>query len=182
MTRGISAKYTVAMVFACVLVASVRASSWANWVVDENGQCVEKWVPSDAVQGPTAIINGVMMPVRSVAGAIYLGGTCVFDNNCKIRVSEVWMAPVFLVLSTVAGIIEGTSWVVRGAGDTITGGAFHLTPDEAGKLSIMPVIQLPDARRTPYEWGYEDRCGRPLKDGKLINDHSSSVQDNNVLN
>lgn len=147
-----------ALCLALALFALPTAAAHAAWSVDAAGVCVEHWAPSDMLNGPTAVLNGPILPFRQMAGgAAYAWNT-----------EEWWpwqiavMLPAVTAFSTAAGALEGIWWVSSGLADTLTGGAFGLAPEEATELSIAPQVSpvLSDASKKPA--ATTDPCGRPL--------------------
>lgn len=40
-----------------------------DWVRDETGRCRREWTPSSLARGPAAVVNGLVLPFRSLAGS-----------------------------------------------------------------------------------------------------------------
>ena len=140
--------------------ANLSGKARASWVVDESGQCVNRWAIADLARGPVAIVNAPLLPIRSAVGGVWLVWTESKDGRAwKILLYGV---PVGLISGTL-GILEGLVWAVGGVADTATAGYFEIGTDDATQLSLMPVLPLfiPDSRRPRWAWGLEDRCGRP---------------------
>ncbi|HSP97741.1 MAG TPA: hypothetical protein VL049_10915 [Candidatus Dormibacteraeota bacterium] len=128
------------------------------WSVDAAGGCVEQWGPSDMLRGPTAIVNGPILPFRQMAG----GAEYAWNTKEWWPWQIVAMGPGVTLFSGAAGLLEGTWWVVTGVADTLTGGYFGAAPEAATELSVQPQVStvITDAAPTPAPT--EDRCGRPL--------------------
>ena len=140
------------------LLAAPVGTAHAAWSVDAAGVCVERWAPSDMLDGPTAVLNGPILPFRQAAGgAAYAWNT-----------EEWWpwqigiMLPAVTAFSAAAATLEGVWWMSTGLADTVTGGALGLSPEEATALSVEPHVSrmLADAPTKPTPT--TDRCGRPL--------------------
>jgi hypothetical protein len=147
-----------ALLLAVALLAASVGTAHAAWSVDAAGVCVERWTPSDMLNGPTAVLNGPILPFRQMAGgAVYAWNT-----------EEWWpwqiavMLPAVTAFSTAAGALEGAWWISSGLADTLTGGAFGLAPEGATELSVAPQVSamLADASQKPAPT--TDPCGRPL--------------------
>jgi hypothetical protein len=123
------------------------------WTVNADGSCVQEWGAPDMLRGPTAILNGLLLPFwTTVGGAEYAW------NKTEWR----WWRTLVLGsaatgMSTVAGGFEGLWWVGTGAADTLTGGFFHLAPEPATKTSVQPVLSTVISDKPPAA---EDHCGR----------------------
>jgi hypothetical protein len=146
------------MVALAMLLACAPAAR-AAWVVDEHGDCVERWQPHDLLRGPTAIVNAPLWPFRTMAGgAVYAWNT-----------AEWWPAqiaglgPAVILISGIAGAVESTWWIATGVADTLTGGYFSLAPARATELSLTPEVSAIIADAEPA--AKTDRCGRPLGTG-----------------
>lgn len=139
------------------LTTSAEAARGA-WSVDEAGVCVERWGASDMLNGPTAILNGPILPFRQMAGgAEYAWNT---EEWWPWQISV--MGPGVTLFSGAAGLLEGTWWMLTGLGDTATGGYFGFSPEEATQLSVEPQVSTMIADAGPKPPPTEDRCGRPL--------------------
>lgn len=146
---------TLILVTALLVRAGVAP---AAWTVDANGACVEKWAADDLLRGPTAIANGPLLPLRTMAGgAEYAWNT-----------SEWWpwqiagLGTAVVIISGAAGVVEGVWWMCTGLVDTLTGGALQVAPERAVQLSIQPELPLLIADAKPTPQPTTDRCGRPL--------------------
>ena len=145
----------IAVLVVALVMSADRAP--AAWSVDASGNCVERWGPSDMLNGPKAILNGPILPFRQMAGgAVYAWNT---DEWWPYQI--VGLGPGVTLFSGAAGVLEGTWWVVTGVADTVTGGYFGASPPQATELSISPQVSsmIADAKTpTPTT----DNCGRPL--------------------
>ena len=148
-------RFLTLLIVMTALVARVGVAR-AAWTVDAAGVCVEQWAPSDMLRGPTAVLNGPILPFRQLAGGA----------EYAWNVDEWWpwqiavLGPAVTLFSGAAGTLEGLWWVTSGLADTLTGGALTLAPEEATELSIEPEVSrmIADAKTPPTT----DRCGRPL--------------------
>jgi hypothetical protein len=148
-------------VMAILLICMFASSALAEWVVNDKGECVRVWTPEAILQGPTAIINGPFLPIRSATAAVIVP----IDVGCKDFGDCLEMTgatTLFIITWPIMGTIEGMTWVVTGIADTLTGGYFDISPEDATKFSLAPLPQVPDARRHEREWRHEDRCGRTI--------------------
>ena len=146
----------VLLLVAVLLVQATAANS--AWVVDASGQCVERWEPSNMLRGPTAILNGPLRPLRTLpGGAVYAWNT-----------EEWWpwqiaiLGPAVTVVSGAAGALEGVWWIATGLADTVTGGYFDISSENATTLSLRPEVSSLIADASPTPTPTHDRCGRPL--------------------
>jgi hypothetical protein len=145
---------------ACVALALLAAHAAlpprraaAEWAVDAEGDCVERWTPASLVRGPTAILMSPTAMPRAVAGAITSMGTLREDSASG---SSWAAAPVLVLFWGANGFVETIIWIGTGLADTVTGGAFSIAPDDAVELSLAPLTYEPVAKPTT------DPCGRPL--------------------
>lgn len=147
-----------AVCLALVLVAAPAGVARGAWTVDAAGGCVEQWAPSDMLDGPTAVLNGPILPFRQMAGGAEYAWNTEEWWPWQIAV----MLPAVTAFSGAAGALEGIWWMTSGLADTLTGGALGLAPEEATELSVQPQVSrmLADAAPTPTPT--TDRCGRPL--------------------
>jgi len=83
--------------------------------------------------------NGVLLPFRELAGGVTDG------------VWGVALSP----FATVAGVAEGLGWIFVGVLDTLTGGAFALSPDGMAQLNAAPVLQFPEGHRSYAAYSLE---------------------------
>jgi hypothetical protein len=109
------------------------AASADRWVRDAEGRCQREWTRASLARGPIAMLNGVLLPFRSLAGAFSAGGR----------------AALFAPASLILGFAEGVSWLVGGTLETLSGGAFGIPPaGAAARLDVSPVVQLPASQRS----------------------------------
>jgi len=140
-----------------VVAALIARASVAQcaWTVNAEGTCVQEWAPADMMRGPTAIINAPLLPFRTTAG-----GAEYAWNKKEWR----WWH-TFLLGSAVtgasagAGVFEGLWWVITGSADLLTGGYFHLAPENATNLSVQPELSTVISDKPPP---VPDRCGRAV--------------------
>lgn len=140
-----------------IVMLAVPCAARAAWVVDEHGACVERWEASDLARGPTAMLNGVLLPFRNLAG----GAVYAWDQDSWWPWQIVGLGPGAMLISGGAGVIEGVWWIGTGLVDTVTGGALGAAPERATELSITPEVSMiiADADRPAPT---TDRCGRPV--------------------
>ena len=117
------------------------ALAGSEWERNEDGECVRVWTASELGRGPIAMTNGLILPVRELVGG-WKGGA-----------AGIALSPV----SAVAGVFEGTGWIISGLLDTVTGGAFAISPDGMARLRFEPVQLLPEGDRSFDE--YHDAPG-----------------------
>ena len=135
----------LAEILALALALALPLAAIADdWVRDEAGRCERKWTPGSLASGPAAVANGLMLPVRSLAGSFTDG------------LSGVLMSPLALAVGTAEGIV----WIFQGCADTITGGSLGLAPPGASTLQLRPLQQLPPRARDLGDLDdyREDRC------------------------
>ena len=148
----------LAALLVLALLPAPVTSAHAAWSVDAAGVCVERWAPSDMLNGPTAVLNGPILPFRQMAG----GADYAWNTEEWWPWQIAFMCPAVIGFSGAAGMLEGVWWMSTGLADTLTGGAFALSPDEATRLSVEPQVSrmLADAPAKPAP--ATDPCGRPL--------------------
>ena len=112
-----------------------------DWVRDETGRCEREWTPGSLARGPAAVVSGLMLPFRSLAGSFTDG------------VSGALLSPLGLAVGTAEGIV----WIFQGLADTLTGGSLGIAPHGATTLQLRPVLQIPPGERDLDEYR-EDRC------------------------
>jgi hypothetical protein len=112
-----------------------------DWVRDEAGRCERQWTPGSLARGPTAVVSGLMLPFRSLAGSFSDG------------VPGALLSPLALAVGTAEGIV----WIFQGFADALTGGSLGIAPHGATTLRLRPVLQLPSGERDLDEYR-EDRC------------------------
>lgn len=143
------------LALALAIPAGVARGAWS---VDEAGVCVKRWGASDMLNGPTAILNGPILPFRQMAGGAAYAWNTPEWWPWQIAV----MGPGVTLFSGAAGLLEGTWWITTGLADTLTGGYFGLSPEPATELSIAPQVSTMIADAGPPPPPTTDRCGRPL--------------------
>ena len=120
-----------------------------RWVRDEEGLCHREWTPSSLGRGPIAMVNGLLLPARSLYGG--LGGG--------------WASAALSPVGLMVGLAEGFGWVGAGALETLTGGVLGLAPEGAVQgLELGPVVQMPLGRRRLDEYAV-DLCDPPAEPG-----------------
>ncbi len=139
-------------------VALLATAARGAWVVDAGGGCVEQWGPSDMLRGPTAIVNGPILPFRQMAG----GAEYAWNTQEWWPWQIALLGPGVTLFSGAAGTLEGVWWIGAGVLDTVTGGYFQLAPEPATELSVKPQVSAMIADADPTPAPTEDRCGRPL--------------------
>jgi hypothetical protein len=112
-----------------------------DWVRDEAGRCQREWTPSSLARGPTAVVSGLLLPFRSLAGSFTDG------------VAGALLSPLGLLVGTAEGIV----WIFQGCAETLTGGSLGIAPHGATTLQLRPVLQVPPGERDLDEYR-EDRC------------------------
>jgi hypothetical protein len=140
-----------------VVVMLARAGiAGGAWVVGADDTCVEQWASSDLLRGPTAIANGPLLPLRTLAGGAQYAWNSPEWWPWQIGI----MGPAVTLVSGAGGMVEGLWWIGTGVADTLTGGYFALAPEPATHLSLAPHVSrvIADAAPPPKE----DHCGRPL--------------------
>lgn len=108
------------------------------------------------LRGPVAIVNAPWQPVRTVAG----GAEYAWNKSDWGPWYKVVLGSVVTGVAGAAGAVEGIWWVGTGLADTLTGGYFELTPEDALDRSVRPELSTAIAASAPAPT--EDRCGRPL--------------------
>jgi hypothetical protein len=129
-----------ASALACLLATPALAGS--EWKRNDAGGCVRVWNASELARGPIAMTNGLILPVRELVGG-FKGGA-----------AGIALSPI----SAVAGVFEGTGWIVSGLLDTLTGGAFAISPDGMARLRFEPVQLLPEGERSFDEYDNAPGC------------------------
>ena len=138
-----------AMLLALLLNGAAVGVAHAGWSrVD--GKCVEHWDAGHLVRGPRAIINGVLLPVRSAIGGLFFA-----VDTCGRKWSCVPMAPLWLVGSTLWGAGEGVYWATAGVLDTPTLSGLRLAPARSTEFRLHPTV--PFLHQDPPE-RLERRC------------------------
>ena len=139
MSRGHSL-LSLSLVAGLVALAAEPACGRSAWETNDAGECVRVWSAAELGRGPIAMTNGVLLPIRELAGGATDG---------------VW-GVVWLPIAVAGGAVEGLGWVSAGFLDTLTGGAFAISPDGIAQLHAGPVLQLPEGHRS-YEAYAVDR-------------------------
>lgn len=127
--------------FSCVLVLALVCgplTARAAWVRDASGQCKHQWSSDDLTRGPVAILNAPLAPVRSAMGAVRW--VREDDKSPRTPTARFLMVPVLGLFGAGAGLIDTMAWFITGLGDTLTGGAFAIAPEEATRLSMEPLV------------------------------------------
>ncbi|MFQ5697027.1 MAG: hypothetical protein ACE5IL_01930 [Myxococcota bacterium] len=117
---------------AALLALSPGPASADAWRRDASGICERTWTAGSLLRGPTAIANGIVLPLRSLVGSL-LGGPAALATS-----------PIGMAIGTG----EGIAWVLVGSLETVTGGTLGVTPETATKLRLSPVLQLPFGARS----------------------------------
>ena len=106
-------------------------------------------------RGPAAIVNAPLVPFRSAAGGV-LEATEKGGSGFMQRA----VVPTMLgVVGLGMGVVESVIWVMTGVADTLTGGYFGISSEEATQLSVAPIRPYFSDRPPPET----DRCGRSLR-------------------
>jgi hypothetical protein len=134
---------------AIVLCAS---PALAAWQVNERGDCVQEWTAASLARGPTAILNAPLLPFRSAAGGVVAARE---DRSPGTR-GKILLPPLLALAGGAMGLVESVIWIGTGLADTVTGGYFALTPEEATEIAVTPLkpALLSDRRAET------DPCGR----------------------
>ncbi|MGH7787979.1 MAG: hypothetical protein ACRERC_13995 [Candidatus Binatia bacterium] len=143
------------MVLAAALMAPAGGAHGA-WTVNAEGACVDQWTARDVLRGPTAIVNAPLLPFRQIAG----GAEYAWNREGWTPWNKATLGTAATGVSGAAGMVEGIWWIATGVTDTVTGGVFHLAPEEATELSVAPDLSTAIAKPAPPTM---DQCGRPLK-------------------
>jgi hypothetical protein len=130
-----------AVLVSVLFLAAPGAVLADDWVRDEAGRCQREWTPSSLARGPTAVVSGLLLPFRSLAGS-FTGG-----------IPGALLSPLGLAVGTAEGIV----WIFQGCAETLTGGSLGLAPHGATTLQLRPVLQVPPGDRNLDEYR-EDRC------------------------
>src|SRR5262245_28362090 len=149
-----------------LVILALAALLWPRmassaWEVDAHGDCVRTWTAESLLRGPTALANAPLAPIRSAVGGAILARDDLTTGGVR-RV--LLLGPTLTVMGGAMGFVDTGVWLVTGLADTVTGGYFETTPDEATPLSVAPITPLfvPDARRPAHVAAHQDPCGRPL--------------------
>lgn len=126
-----------------VWLVAAAAAAEPRWERDAEGRCVRVWTPSELARGPVGLANGLILPVRALAGSPRGG------------VAGIALAPVSLL---VAGV-EGLGLVCAGFTDLVTGGVFAVVPDGSSRLRVDPVLFFPEGKRSFDEYDDGPSCG-----------------------
>lgn len=145
---------------AAILLLSVAPGARAEWVVDDKGECVERWSGESMLRGPTAMLMAPTAPFRTAAG-VFAYQSPSADGWHAPRAFWFW-GPVTSLLSFCAGFIDTVGWLGTGLADTLTGGAFAIAPDKATQLTLDAMIPpfMSDSQRQAIEAKRPDACGR----------------------
>jgi hypothetical protein len=139
---------------AALLVLLGASGARADWVLNENGECVRRWSPASLGRGPAAIVNAPLLPFRTGVGGVMLASTDRTPNPGWVR--RISLPPLLAVAGGGMGLVEAVIWLGTGLADTVTGGYFEVAPDEATRLAIAPLAPaFSDTRPAPAA-----RCGR----------------------
>jgi hypothetical protein len=111
------------VIVAALLVTSANLANGA-WTVGADGVCAEHWAPRDLLRGPTAIVNGPLLPLRTLAG----GAQYAWNSKEWWPWEIALMGPAVTAASGAGGAVEGIWWVGTGVADTLTGGYFAIAP------------------------------------------------------
>jgi len=149
----------VALSGAC-LVASVTCVS-AAWVVDAQGNCVRAWDPKALENGPSAVADAPLVPVRYAAGGVqelrepglpgYTGDSAFFRT-------------IYVPLTFASSMQDAMTRITFGVADTVTGGYFHLTGDDPDTFTVhpTPLGVLGAVESSPLDPRPLDACGREV--------------------
>ena len=132
----------------------------ADWIVDDRGQCVERWSAASLLRGPTAIMMSPTPPFRTAAGVFAYQSP---STNGGQGAPAFWFwGPVQSLLSGCAGVIDTVAWLGTGLADTVTGGAFAIAPYKATEVSLDPMVPpfMSDSQRQAITAKRPDPCGR----------------------
>lgn len=122
----------VGLLLATMLWMLLPPAAFADaWARDASGICERSWTLGSLLRGPTAMVNGLALPLRSLAGSL-IGGPVAAATS-----------PVGLAI----GIGEGIGWVLVGSLETVTGGTLGVAPEVATSLHVSPVLQFPFGAR-----------------------------------
>lgn len=144
---------------AVVLWGALQANgALAGWVVNAHGDCVREWTAAALLRGPAAMLNALLLPVRSAAGGVQLALDDPMRGGGIPR--KVLLPPALATVGGAMGLVEAVVWLGTGLADTLTGGWFALAPEEATHPSVAPMRPLlgPQGTRPPPA---TDPCGRP---------------------
>ncbi len=116
-----------------VQLAQPPAARGDRWRRDDQGICHREWTPASLSRGPITMVNGLLLPFRSVRGGFTAG----------------WTGALLSPMSFFIGVAEGVGWVATGAMELCSGGALGLVPEGAARrIELGPVVQLPLGERT----------------------------------
>ena len=141
-TKRLAARVWFRLLLGLACVVATPAWATSEWQRDADGECVRVWNASELSRGPIAMTNGLILPVREFVGGLQDGAAGIV------------LSPV----SAVAGVLEGAGWIVSGLLDTVTGGAFAISPDGMATLRVEPVQLLPEGRRSFDEYRDSPLC------------------------
>jgi hypothetical protein len=143
----------LAMLVLAAILAAVPAR--AAWVVDEQGRCVERWTADDWADGPRAMLDAPIVPVRFAS-----------DAAGELRHSEAPTAEkaLYLPVVLVSGVQAALTQLFSGFADTITAGRFDLTETTAETLAFTPagLDILADEPTDVLAAPPRDHCGRVI--------------------
>jgi hypothetical protein len=117
-------------------IALGPATGHASWTLS-NGVCLHRWSPGDVTLGPRVVLNGALLPLRSTVGGVGFAA-----EACAPHLSCAPLAPLWIVASTAWGLGEGLYWIATGTADTLTFGTQALSPLDATRLRLHPLVPM----------------------------------------
>jgi len=140
-----------------------------EWVVDENGRCVEKWSPSSLERGPVAVGDAPLVPMRVAAGA---GPELRQPGRPGFTGDSFFFRALYVPLNLVTGVQAALSQASFGVMDVATGGYFGFADDDPKSFTVKPeplgvLGPLGVPRLAPHPI---DACGRVVYPLALSND------------
>ena len=140
----------------------LAATARAEWVVNQDGQCVRQWTPRSLWRGPETMVDAPLVPIRFVEGGIAEAAECSADECGPTKRALLGSAGV--VLGAASGSFAAFTNFLTGFGETVTGGTVEFSEPDAERFTLWPTrfVALSDVccfvgrPRNPTV----DRCGR----------------------
>jgi len=142
----------------------ISSPAVAEWVVNDQGQCVNVWTPESLLRGPKAMLDAPLVPIRFFLGGAVEAAACP-DAKCG-TLKKGFLGAAGIMIGTVFGTFHGLADAVGGLTDLLSGGTLEWTADDPTRFTLHPIrfVMLGDVCcffGRPVEW-WKDRCGRVI--------------------
>ncbi len=148
------------LLFVSILTLTSEVS--AEWLVDEDGRCVNRWTPASLLIGPTVMLDAPLVPLRFMRGGFEAAWNCPASRCSRFRKTCLGILGVGLGL--VYGTLSASFDAAMGYSAFVTAGWWWvIVPDET-RLSLRPINFVPiDHENLVFERPVDhnkDLCGR----------------------